>query len=100
MLVWCFGTGAQLDLELGQQAWRWDEREETLLPMKKSPFGGWGWGQTPNAQKEANRHFWTTIPSGDATCRDGVCRGRRHPDGEEGPRGGLYPGLSWIFQDG
>ena len=53
-----------------------------LQPIKKSPFGGVEVGPNSKAQKEANWHFWTTIPSGDATCRDGVCGSRWEQNGE------------------
>ena len=39
-------------------------------------------GPNSKAQKEANWLFWTTIPAGDATCRDGLCGRRWEQNGE------------------
>lgn len=72
LLVQRLGIGAQLDLELGQQAWSWDKRRRCSSQLKRAHLGV-EVGPNSKAQKEANWHFWTTIPAGDATCRDGLC---------------------------
>lgn len=82
MLVWCSGTGAQLDLELGQQAWRWDKREEMLLPMKKSPFGGGG-SRKKQIDTSGPPYHLVMLPAGMECIRgDGTRMGKRgHVEG-------------------
>ena len=85
LLVQSLGIGAHLDLELGQQAWSWDKREEMLQPIKKSPFAGWRWGQTPRPRKRqtgsSGPPYRLVMPPAGTGCvgGDGSRMGRHSP---------------------